>query len=106
MQYRLPRGMVRICAGLVEAQQTLPEAYRQAIAQAESRVGTSFSIDAEGTRLMLAEAIKLNLISRKEYPFETLQARYRLPISLSTFRREKFRFCYHLAAALGMVDKM
>ena len=43
---------------------------------------------AEDERKNLAEAIRLNLINQKEYPFEMLQRKYNLPCSRKVFRRE------------------
>ena len=40
----------------------------------------------------LREAIKLNLINRKEYPFEVLQRKYGLPCSQKLFRKESRKF--------------
>ena len=36
------------------------------------------------------------LVNRYEYPYELLVRRYNLPVSLSTFKREKKKYCYEL----------
>ena len=39
--YGMPRGIVRACAGVVEALDVLPDRYKQAVARAEESVGQS-----------------------------------------------------------------
>jgi len=43
--YDLPHGIVRACAGVVEALDVLPDRYKQAVARAEESVGQSFDKD-------------------------------------------------------------
>ena len=96
-KYKLPRGVVKACAGIVESVNREP--YKFYIANAAISVGANYALDeaAQKERAQLIEAIKLNLINRQEYPYELLVRRYGLPVSLSTFKREKMKYCYALA---------
>lgn len=102
-KYTLSRGVVKACAGIVEG--VTAEPYITHIANAGRVVGVNYSLDegAQRERARLIEAIKLNLINRRECPFEYLARRYSLPVSLATFKREKTKYCYTLAVLCGFV---
>jgi hypothetical protein len=103
--YNLPRGVVKACAGIVEgAADTEP--YASYIKQAEQVIGHTYGEDeaAQRERVRLIEAVKLNLINRYSYPFETLARQYNLPVSLRTFQRDKRRFCFCLASLCGFTS--
>lgn len=102
MKPDIPHAIWRTCAGIVEAEQILPAEYRAAIANAEQAVGKNFSPNSQA-RMDLVEAVKLNFVNRKEWPFELLRRRYFLPISYNAFGREKKRFCFALAKELGLL---
>ena len=105
-KYTLPGGIVKACAGIVEG--VTAEPYRTHIANAGRVVGENYALTESGQkeRERLTEAIKLNLINRREYPFEYLARRYNLPVSLATFKREKMKYCYTLAVLCGFVDNV
>lgn len=104
-RYILTRGAVKACAGIVESAANI-QPYADYIKNAERAVGRTFSPDpaAQAERARLIEAIKLNLINRRENNFELLVRRFSLPVSLSMFKREKYKFCYALAVECGFVQ--
>ena len=81
--YTPSRGVLRACSGIIESVDSSP--YSEYMLLAESAVGRDW---APAARAQLIEAIKLNLINRKEYSFDRLQRRYRLPCCQKTFSRE------------------
>ena len=103
-KYILTRGAVKACAGIVECAADI-KPYSDYIKMAELAVGRTYSSDpaAQAERARLIEAIKLNLINRREYSFELLARKYSLPVSLSMFKREKYKFCYALAVNCGLI---
>ncbi len=90
------RGVFRACGGIVESVRTLP--YTEFMELAEKSVAPDWS---ENERKKLAEAIKLNLINSKEYPFELLQRKYALPCSQKTFRKESRKYVQVLSGLCG-----
>lgn len=104
MRYKLPRGVVKACAGIVEG--VFVEPYLTYVKEAERVVGTGYgdSPSAQRDRQLLVEAIKLNLTNRIEYPYELLARRFGLAVSLSTFKREKMKYCYELARLCGFIS--
>ena len=90
----LPHGIVKACAGVVES--VTEEPFRTYVTAAGRVVGVNYALDeaAQRERENLIEAIKYNLVNRYEYPYELLVRRYNLPVSLSTFKREKKKYCY------------
>ena len=96
----IPRGVWRLCAGMVEADQILPPRYRHAVRMAESAIGEGLDPQVRRT---LTEAVKLNLISCRDWPFELLRRRYGLPLGHNAFGREKYNFCRALARELGIL---
>lgn len=100
-KYRLPDGIVRAVSGLVEAASTEP--YRTYIAEASEVVGRR--IDDQSVRADLISAIMLNVINRKEYPFEMLARHYGLPVSHGYFKREKYLYVYRVAELCGFVGE-
>lgn len=103
-KYDLPVGVVRICAGIVEAETELSFFYRQAIIQAEQAVGSGYAAEAELERKNLVVAIKLSLVNQKEWSYERLRARFELPVGKNMFWKEKRKFCYMLASNLKLVE--
>ena len=101
--YILPRGIVRACAGIAESVDAEP--YASYVAAAAAIIGASYgdSPSAQHKRRQLAEAVRLNLINRREYPYELLVRRFELAVSLSTFKREKYKYCYELARLCGFI---
>lgn len=99
----LPRGIVRACAGIVES--VVEEPYKTYIIEAGRVVGVNYALDdaAQWEREKLIEAIKCNLVNRYEYPYELLVRRFNLAVSLSTFKREKKKYCYELARLCGFI---
>ncbi|HEX3018594.1 MAG TPA: hypothetical protein VHP31_12190 [Caproicibacter sp.] len=102
MNYILDDNIVKACAGIVGASPDT-EPYRSAILQAEQTIGADFAQGAQGSRERLIKSVKLNLVNRKENPFEDLRRRYDLPIGKNGFADEKKKFCYQLAKNLGMI---
>ncbi|MBQ7847114.1 MAG: hypothetical protein IJX08_00235 [Clostridia bacterium] len=90
------RGVTRACAGLLESVRTYP--YTAYMELAASVVGKEWD---EEERQKLTEAIKLNLINQKEYPFEMLQRKYQLPCSRKVFRREARLYVNVLSGLCG-----
>ena len=101
--YDLPHGIVRACAGVVEALDVLPDLYKQAVARAEESVGQSFDKDAVAARRALIAAVKLSIINQKDWPYDFLEAHYGFAVSRRTFTREKRKFCWALAKELGLI---
>ncbi len=99
----LPRGIERACAGIVESVLTFP--YTAYIEEASLCIGENYAADnrSENERQRLVEAIKLNMIDRKEYPFTLLQRRYQLPLSIRAFLAEKRKFTHKLASLCGFL---
>ena len=98
----LDDNIVKACAGIVGAAPTA-EPYRSAIQKAEQVIGTDFAPNAQKTRERLILSVKLNLVNRKENPFEDLRRRYMLPVGKRRFTDEKRRFCYELAKGIGII---
>ena len=88
--------MERACGGIIESVKNYP--YTAYMELAATCVGLDWE---EKQRKNLAEAIKLNLINRKEYPFDLLQRRYGLPCTKKTFRREARKYVRILAGLCG-----
>lgn len=99
----VPPGIVKACAGVVEA--VTREPWCGYVREAEEAIGRNFADDAKAqrTRAALVEAVKRNLVNRKADPFEQLARRYGLPIDAKAFYREKMRFCRRLAELCGWV---
>ncbi len=95
-QYVPSRGVERACGGIIESVKTQP--YTEYMELAASCVARGWD---EKHRKNLAEAIKLNLINQKEYPFELLQRKYELPCGRKTFRRESRRYVRILSGLCG-----
>lgn len=99
----LPRSVIRFCAAVVDCAETEP--YLTAVKRAEHTVGNCYPKNAVQEREALAQAIRLNLINQKEWPYIRLTALYNLPIHENTFSREKIRFCKTLAKELGFWEE-
>ena len=94
--YKPSRGIMRACSGIVEA--VTNEPYSEYMLLAESCVGRDWD---EEVRARLIEAIRLNLIDKKLYPFEVLQRKYGLPCCQTTFRREMRKYVQVLSGLCG-----
>lgn len=90
------RGVERTCSGLIESVHCSP--YSEYMALAESCVARDWD---EKQRKNLIQAIRLNLINSKEYPFEMLQRKYGLPCSRKVFRREARKYVQILSGLCG-----
>ena len=90
------RGVLRACGGIVESVTCSP--YSEYMLLAESCLARDWD---EKERARLVQAIKLNLINRKEYPFELLQRKFDLPCCQKTFRRESRRYVRILSGLCG-----
>ena len=55
---KLPPGVIRACAGLLESEEALSLACRRAIQAAENAVGSDYLPEAEQQRRQLIQAIK------------------------------------------------
>ena len=86
--YDLPHGIVRACAGVVEALDVLPDRYKQAVARAEESVGQSFDKDAVAARRALIAAVKLSIINQKDWPYDFLEAHYGFAVSQDFLQRK------------------
>lgn len=100
---KLPPGVIRACAGLLESEEALSLACRRAIQAAENAVGSDYLPEAEQQRRQLIQAIKLSLVNRKEWPYEALARTFDLSMSYNAFGREKKKFCYVMATGAGLV---
>lgn len=98
---KLPAGIIKACAGIVES--VAHEPWRSFILEAEKVIGRNYADNpaAQRTRAALVEAVKLNLVNRKDNSYERLARRYSLPIDYKAFHREKIRFCRRLAELCG-----
>lgn len=99
----IPRGIWRVCAGIVEMEQVLPPQYQKAIAAAELAVGKNYTSEAEAERQKLVQAVKSNLINQKTWSYELLCRHYGLPIDKNRFNQEKMTFCWTLGKALELI---
>lgn len=74
-----------------------------AVNEAAAEIGRSrYTPDAELRRQALADAIRLNLIDRFEYPYELLVRKYGLCESAAQFREERLQFCRRVAEMCGL----
>ena len=90
------RGVERACGGIIESVKRPP--YTEYMALAESCIARDWD---ERQRQNLMQAIRLNLINQKEYPFELLQRKYGLPCGRKTFRRESRKYVQILSNLCG-----
>lgn len=96
------RGLYRMISGLLVCSRV--PAVVNAIDEASAEVGRSrYSQDAESHRQALADAVRLNLIDRHEYPYELLVRRYGLCESPAQFREERLQFCRRVADLCGLM---
>lgn len=102
-KYTLPRGIVKACAGLVQAAADV-EPYKSAIENAEAKIWPSAPAEQQAERQRLLVAIKRNLTSPRSPKIDALIAEYGLHISAPTFKRYKRRFCWEFAAALHLSE--
>ena len=95
-KYVPSRGVLRACCGIVESVNCSP--YAEYMELAASCLARDWD---EKEREKLIEAIRLNLINQKKYPFDVLQRKYNLPCCQSTFRRERMRYVRILSGLCG-----
>ena len=97
---KLPRGVVKFCAAVVE--QAREEPYLSAIRKAARGVGEwCYTKEQVEEKVRLAAAIRLSLINQREWPVERLFAMFDIHMHERTFYRERSRFCMRLAKELG-----
>ena len=100
---KLPRGVVKFCAGVVE--QAREEPYISAVRKAANGVGEwCYTKEQVEEKARLAAAIRLNLINHRQWPAEHLFAVFDIHMHEKTFFRERSRFCLRLAKELGFYD--
>lgn len=51
----------------------------------------------------LYKALKLNITNRKKYPVKVIIDTYKLPLSLSSFKRLKYHLCYCIAVMFKLI---
>ena len=93
------KTVYRFCGCIIETDEYLQaEPYHTYIKKAGEIVGITYAtnITAQEERDNLVKAIKYNLINRKEYPFEFLLRKYKLPLSHTTFDKEKRLYSLYL----------
>lgn len=95
------RGLYRMISGLLVCSNT--PAVVNAINEASAEVGRGrYTEQAESHRQALADAVRLNLIDRHEYPYELLVRRYGLCETAAQFREERLQFCRRVAQMCGL----
>ena len=95
------RGLYRMISGLLVCSRV--PVVVNAINEASAEVGRGrYTEQAETHRQALADAIRLNLIDRHEYPYELLVRRYGLCESPAQFREERLQFCRRVAQMCGL----
>jgi len=100
-EYKLPRSIVRACSGILEGVKKEP--YIQYIAEVEKEIGTKLYEGNEKRRENFVKAIELNIINNRENTFDMLDRKYELSVSLATFKRHKYKFCWLLAKKCGFI---
>ena len=95
-EYIPSRGVLRACGGIVESVDRQP--YCDYVLLAGNCVGRGWN---EEERERLVEAIRLNLINRKLYPFEALRTQYALHCDQTVFRRELRKYVRVLSGLCG-----
>ncbi|MEG0899982.1 MAG: hypothetical protein RSD67_05445 [Oscillospiraceae bacterium] len=100
---KLTPGIIKICSGLLESCSTEP--YKTNIAIAERIIVTDCGLNnsQEVKQKNVINAIKLNLINRKENSLDNLLSLYNIDMKKSEFREEQNRFCYTLATLCGFI---
>ncbi len=91
----------KFCGAILEYRKQQP--YKRCVRAAAERM----KIDgmAEGVRAKLIEAIILNVINFREYPFDRLQRKFELPIAQNEFTTYKNQFCALLAEEAGFATE-
>ena len=80
------RAALRVTAGLIQARE---ETYGPFLEAADRAVGPNMCAEV---RKKLAQALRLNIQNRNEYPFYDLQRKYGLPLEEKQFAAEKSRY--------------
>ena len=96
------RGLYRMISGLLVCSHA--PVVVNAIEEASAEVGRSrYADEAEQHRRDLANAVRLNLMDRFEYPYELLVRKYGLCESPAQFREERLQFCRRVADLCGLM---
>ncbi|MCI8331295.1 MAG: hypothetical protein HFE78_00490 [Clostridiales bacterium] len=98
MQDEESRMIRRFCGAILECREKEP--YKGYIKKASEWIGQEICDDQQ--REALAEAIVLNVLNYKEYPFEFVQRKYGIVMGHKEFSRQKMIFCRHLAIECGL----
>lgn len=101
MQDEEARMIRRFCGAILECREKEP--YKSYIKKALEWTGQE--IDNDQQREALSEAIVLNVLNYKEYPFEFVQRKYNIVIGHKEFSRQKKIFCRHLAIECGLLGE-
>ena len=91
----------RFCGAILEYRAQQP--YKRYVRSAAERM--RFGGMADKIRSKLTEAIILNLVNFREYPFDRLQRKFDLPISQNEFTLYKNQFCELLAQEVGFLSE-
>lgn len=96
---RLSPGIVRAVAGILEAASAEPYVSWCS----ESTEVICPDVQSEKVRARIIAAVQLNIVNRREWPFERLQRRFGLPCSLSYFKKQKYRYIAEVARRCGLI---
>ena len=100
-----PKGLARLCGSLLQAEGQLSAMQQNAIRKAEQAVGRGYAPGAQAAKAELVQAVRLNLMNARAWPFALLRRRYLLPLDEAGFRRERAAFCAALAAELELLGE-
>lgn len=100
---KLPGGVVRLCAGVVECARGAP--YLEAMERAGQIVCNACDDLTEPQARRLVRALRHNLVNRKRYPVQQLLYSHDLPIARRRFYQERRRYCMALLQELGMLEE-
>ena len=100
-----PKGLARLCGSLLQAQAQLSAAQQSAIHRAEQAIGSGYAPGAQAAKAELVQAVRLNLMNARAWPFALLRRRYLLPLDETGFRRERAAFCAALTKELELLNE-
>lgn len=92
-----PKAIRRFCGAVLEYRHVQP--YKSHVKKAAEDVRDDSVTDEVHENTV--EAMIMNIISSKRYPFELLQHRYKLPMTHVEFGARKNQFCLALAKRCG-----
>lgn len=90
----------KFCSAILAEKDTQP--YKKYVQYAEKSVCQD--IQDQKSRDDVINAIELNLLNYKIYPFDALQRKYSLPVSAKYFAKEKKTFCDAITRISGIRD--